>query len=166
MLNSFRNFWDYFKTGHAFLLFPLVIAILRFKIWSRHIMTTADLTASNQTEAIHFLSLIIFRQMTITSFSSSSSFTEQCFSFLHKDNPGAPSRFWHLETYNLNFSSLSFVKFSPSLAILVSWWSLGFIFYTINPFSAKDVLIDFTLSNARRFYSSKGNPLALKGLNY
>ena len=34
----------------------------------------------------------------------------------------------------------------------------------INPFSAKDVLIDFTLSNARRFYSSKGNPLALKGL--
>ena len=36
-----------------------------------------------------------------------------------------------------------------------------------NPFSAKDVLIEFTLSNARRFYSSKGNPLALKGLkNY
>ena len=34
-----------------------------------------------------------------------------------------------------------------------------------NPFSAKDVLIDFTLSNARRFYSSKGNSLALKGLN-
>ena len=34
----------------------------------------------------------------------------------------------------------------------------------INPFSAKDVLIDFTLSNARRFYSSKGDPLALKGL--
>ena len=34
----------------------------------------------------------------------------------------------------------------------------------LNPFSAKDVLIDFTLSNARRFYSSKGNPLALKGL--
>ena len=35
-----------------------------------------------------------------------------------------------------------------------------------NPFGAKDVLIDFTLSNARRFYSSKGNPLALKGLNF
>ena len=34
----------------------------------------------------------------------------------------------------------------------------------LNPFSAKDVLIDLTLSNARRFYSSKGNPLALKGL--
>ena len=34
----------------------------------------------------------------------------------------------------------------------------------LNPFSAKDVLIDFTLSNARRFYSSKGPPLALKGL--
>ena len=26
-------------------------------------------------------------------------------------------------------------------------------------------LIDFTLSNARRFYSSMGNPLGLKGLN-
>ena len=38
----------------------------------------------------------------------------------------------------------------------------------LNLLSAKDVLsIDFTLSNAKRFYSSKGNPLALKGLkNY
>ena len=26
-------------------------------------------------------------------------------------------------------------------------------------------LVDFTLSNARRFYSSMGNPLGLKGLN-
>ena len=34
----------------------------------------------------------------------------------------------------------------------------------VYPFSAKDVLTDFTLSNARRFYSSKGNPLALEGL--
>ena len=34
----------------------------------------------------------------------------------------------------------------------------------LNPFTAKDLLIDFTLSNARRFYSSKGNPLAVKGL--
>ena len=32
------------------------------------------------------------------------------------------------------------------------------------PFTAKDVLIDFTLSNTRRFYLSKGNPLAVKGL--
>ena len=37
-------------------------------------------------------------------------------------------------------------------------------FSIINPFSAKDALIDFTLSNARRFYLSMGNPLALKGL--
>ena len=37
----------------------------------------------------------------------------------------------------------------------------------LNPFSAKDVLIDFTLSNARRFYSSQGAPLAVKRLkNY
>ena len=35
----------------------------------------------------------------------------------------------------------------------------------INPFTAKDLLIDFTLSNARRCYSSKGNPLTVKGLN-
>ena len=28
----------------------------------------------------------------------------------------------------------------------------------------KDPLIDFTLSNARRFYSSKGDPLVVKGL--
>ena len=34
----------------------------------------------------------------------------------------------------------------------------------LNPFTAKDVLINFTLSNTRRFYSSKGNPLAVKGL--
>ena len=27
------------------------------------------------------------------------------------------------------------------------------------------ILIDFTLSNVRRFYSSVGNPMAVKGLN-
>ena len=31
-------------------------------------------------------------------------------------------------------------------------------------FTAKGNLIDFTLSNANRFYSSKGDPLAVKGL--
>ena len=37
-----------------------------------------------------------------------------------------------------------------------------------NPFRAVGALmtlIDFTLSNTRRFYSSMGDPLALKGLN-
>ena len=33
-----------------------------------------------------------------------------------------------------------------------------------NPFKPKSALIDFTLSNARRFYSSKGDPLGVKGL--
>ena len=33
-----------------------------------------------------------------------------------------------------------------------------------NPFTAMGDLIDFTLSNARRFYSSKGENLAAKGL--
>ena len=37
----------------------------------------------------------------------------------------------------------------------------------IDPFTPKSDLIDFTLSNARRFYSSKGDPLGVKGLkNY
>ena len=43
-------------------------------------------------------------------------------------------------------------------------WSATVLMSVINTFSAKDVLIDFTLSNARRFYSSKGKLLALKGL--
>ena len=34
----------------------------------------------------------------------------------------------------------------------------------VNPFTPKSDLIDFTLSNARRFYSSKGNPSGVKGL--
>ena len=36
----------------------------------------------------------------------------------------------------------------------------------INPFTPKSDLIDFILSNARRFYSSKGHPLGVKGLRY
>ena len=39
----------------------------------------------------------------------------------------------------------------------------GIIAFLFNPFSAKDVLIDFTLSNARRFYSSKGTPWHRRG---
>ena len=35
---------------------------------------------------------------------------------------------------------------------------------SLNPFTPKSDLIDFTLSNARRFYSSKGDPLGVKGL--
>ena len=34
----------------------------------------------------------------------------------------------------------------------------------INPFTPKSDFIDLTLSNARRFYSSKGDPLGVKGL--
>ena len=37
--------------------------------------------------------------------------------------------------------------------------------FDVNPFTAMGDLIDFTLSNARRFYSSKGENLAVKGLN-
>ena len=35
--------------------------------------------------------------------------------------------------------------------------------FTFNPFSPKSDLVDFTLSNASRFYSSKGDPLGVKG---
>ena len=35
---------------------------------------------------------------------------------------------------------------------------------SLNPFTPKSDLTDFTLSNARRFYSSKGDPLGVKGL--
>ena len=34
----------------------------------------------------------------------------------------------------------------------------------MNPFKPKSELIDFTLSNARRFYSSNGDPFGVKGL--
>lgn len=34
----------------------------------------------------------------------------------------------------------------------------------MNPFTAMGDLIDFTLSDARRVYSSEGDPLAVKGL--
>ena len=37
---------------------------------------------------------------------------------------------------------------------------------TLNPFAAMGDLIDFTLSNARRFYSSKGKNSAAKGLKH
>ena len=41
-----------------------------------------------------------------------------------------------------------------------------FIYYSLlfNPFTPKSDLIDFTLSYARRFYLSKGDPLGVKGL--
>ena len=34
----------------------------------------------------------------------------------------------------------------------------------VNPFTPKSDFIDFTLSNARRFYASKGDPLGVEGL--
>ena len=80
---------------------------------------------------------------------------------------------WSLSFLNywcFAFSSLASVLFCFCLSVLCfeSCGSDRYIraLYTnvLNPFSAKDVLIDFTLSNARRFYSSMGSPLALKGL--
>ena len=36
--------------------------------------------------------------------------------------------------------------------------------FNFNPFTPKSDFIDFTLSNSRRFYSSKGDPLGVEGL--
>ena len=58
-----------------------------------------------------------------------------------------------------NFSS-SLIPVEVSSAILVSSQN-------VNALTAVGVLmtlIDFTMSNARRFYSSMGNPFAVKGL--
>ena len=43
-------------------------------------------------------------------------------------------------------------------------YDLTKIWYPIDPFKPKSDLIDFTLSNARQFHSSKGDPLGVKGL--
>ena len=45
------------------------------------------------------------------------------------------------------------------MVIMFKW----FCFLFLNPFTAMGDLIDFTLSNARRFYSAKGENLAVKG---
>ena len=45
---------------------------------------------------------------------------------------------------------------------IIVYWKHNF-----NPFTPKSDFIDFTLSKARQFYSSKGDPLGVKGLkNY
>ena len=58
----------------------------------------------------------------------------------------------------LNYSkvqALSFI-FMNLFPLLVNPW--------INPFTPKSDFTDFTLSDARWFYSSKGDPLGVKGL--
>ena len=62
----------------------------------------------------------------------------------------------------------SFVGLELVGIILIVMDTPMIVFFSINPLTAELVLralIDFTLSNARRFYSSMGNPLAGKGLN-
>ena len=47
------------------------------------------------------------------------------------------------------------------------WEWKGYKTISLNPFTPKSDLIDFTLSNARQFYLSRGDPLGVKGLkNY
>ena len=59
------------------------------------------------------------------------------------------------------------VTFTVPLSTQVYKWTPANLMPEVNPFTAKDVLIDFTLSKAGRFYLSNGDPLAVKGLkNY
>ena len=81
---------------------------------------------------------------------------------------------------NLNLHLLSCQKIYTLLGIIWNMWpwssdyarlSFGVHwylnrFYSVwRPFTPKSDLIDFTLSHARQFYSSKGDPLGVKGLN-
>ena len=50
------------------------------------------------------------------------------------------------------------IEFNPTLR------ADSFSIQPFKPYECQMALIDFTLSNARRFYSSMGNPLGLKGL--
>ena len=59
------------------------------------------------------------------------------------------------------------IVMSTSLPLILLGIGKKHSFHVINPLPAEwalRALIDFTLSNARRFYSSKGNPLDEKGL--
>ena len=67
------------------------------------------------------------------------------------------------ETRNQN----GIIVMSTSIPLILLGIDKKHSFHVINPLTAEwalRALIDFTLSNARRFYSSKGNPLDEKGL--
>ena len=56
-----------------------------------------------------------------------------------------------------------------TIMISISYWAImvKISIYTwlhFNPFTPNSASIDFTLSNARLFYSSRGHPLGVKGL--
>ena len=74
-------------------------------------------------------------------------------------------------SFNWFASVRPFFVYRALLCLAISAWELLTTSKTmsqlINPLTAQwalTALIDFTLSNARRFYSSKGNPLDGKGL--
>ena len=48
----------------------------------------------------------------------------------------------------------------PNVELSLKWWLIN----ALTAVGALMTLIDFILSNTRRFYSSMGNPLAVKGL--
>ena len=62
--------------------------------------------------------------------------------------------------FQLKVSTCTIKKRGDFFVTIVFMYLLLFL----NPFTAKDVLIELTLSKARPFNSSKGNPLAVKGL--
>ena len=61
----------------------------------------------------------------------------------------------------MNFEITTALNFLKQHDVASGFWD------KVNPFTPKSDFIDFTLSNARRFYLSKGDPLGVKGLkNY
>ena len=70
--------------------------------------------------------------------------------------PSSTKYCWQRSSVQIVFPPSSQVK--PVSTLLKMWnpW--------INPFTPKSDLTDFTLSDARWFYSSKGDPLGVKGL--
>ena len=84
-----------------------------------------------------------------------------------EENPG-PTMFDIIDPTITVFADSSFVMSVTELKtkILTAFENeIRFSFLLIvNPFTPKSDLIDFTLSKARRFCSSKGDPSGVKGL--
>ena len=72
-------------------------------------------------------------------------------------------QYWFWVTCDTRATSESTVAFLLHLIELNLTQQKCEVWTTLNPFTPKSDLIDFTLSNARWFYSSKGDPLGVKG---
>ena len=80
----------------------------------------------------------------------------------------APSNGWlesFKKTQNISTMSVAGEEGDVTSMTLESWKERSReLVYSLTAVGVRRALIDFTLSNARRFYSSMGNPSARKGL--